>query len=197
MRRIPHQPARAAARPPWSLTTPRSRGAAVTTTSFSTVADQRGIFCGKGHFFGESSLLRNEPQYPTKGYASREGITSGELCRGTRGSNFEPFRYGRAHYKKGHTHTRTRSRLQRTHRGACGCALSFACTLLLFARIVVASPVSQRVALPAVASPCFAASRCLAAMLGGGSPPHRILERLAAAAAVRLAACLRACSAAW
>ena len=37
------------------------------------------------HFSGESSLLRNEPQYPTKGYAphsGREGETATEGDRG-------------------------------------------------------------------------------------------------------------------
>ena len=90
---------------------------------------------------------------------------------------------------KQHTHTRTRSHRQRTHRGASGIGSSLACGGIKYdmrlAGTVTSPTVSQCAASAAV-------SLCLALLGASSAPPHRILERLAAAAAaaVSLASCL-------
>lgn len=98
---------------------------------------------------------------------------------------------------KQHTHTRTRSHRQRTHRGASGIGSSLACGGIKYdmrlAGTVTSPTVSQCAASAAV-------SLCLALLGASSAPPHRILERLAAAAAAAASLWRRAClrtSAAW
>eukprot|EP00964_Phaeocystis_antarctica_P126170 scaffold89885_cov66-Phaeocystis_antarctica.AAC.5 len=118
-------------------------------------------------------------------------------CAGGGAAAADLFTSASRSYMKQHTHKRTRSHRQRTHRGASGIGSSLACGAIKYdmrlAGAVTSPTVSQYAASAAV-------SLCLALLGASPAPPHRRLERLAAAAAASASLWRRAClltSAAW